>query len=98
MEDFATKTGEEGVPAACHPFPSHTIALNGNYFSLLGGTNPFSRIYSASVAYCSLSCDTFPHSSPTRDRFALPQLRSCASLIWFTTRAKVRISGVGLNW
>src|SRR5271154_3650163 len=43
------------------------------YFSLLGGTNPFNRRYRASVAYCSLSCDTVPHISPTRDRFVCPK-------------------------
>ena len=40
------------------------------YFSLLGGVSPFSRIYKASVAYCSLSCATFPHAIPSRERFA----------------------------
>ncbi len=29
--------------------------------------------------------------------FAAPQMCSCASVTWFTTRAKVRISGVGLK-
>ncbi len=30
--------------------------------------------------------------------FATPQLRACASVTWFTTRANVRTSGVGLYW
>jgi hypothetical protein len=42
------------------------------YFSLVGGAIPFSRRYIDSAEYCSLSCDTFPHSSPARDRFPGP--------------------------
>src|ERR1700722_12327238 len=44
----------------------------GTYFSLLGGTSPFSRIYRASVAYCSVSCVTVAHAIPSRERFAGP--------------------------
>src|SRR5579875_821701 len=119
------------------------------YFSLLGGARPFRRMYSASVAYCSLSWETVPHSRPRRDRLpwprgsissalasvreakalsqlakaspkaatiaafpavsagtagaapppplTAPQERNWASVTWFTTRAKVRMSGSGLK-
>jgi len=63
IEVFANK---EGYPAPGTPLRSN------NYFSLLGGVSPFNRRYSASVAYCSLSCDTVPHTNPTRDRFPCP--------------------------
>src|SRR5207302_645003 len=44
------------------------------YFSLLGGTRFFNRRYIASVAYCSLSCETVPHISPARDRVFCPSV------------------------
>src|ERR1700761_3733052 len=43
-----------------------------NHFSLLGGTSPFSRMYNASVAYCSLSCEIVPQAIPSRERLAGP--------------------------
>jgi hypothetical protein len=43
------------------------------YFSLLGGAIPFNRRYSASVAYCSVSCCEVPHINPIRYRFPRPR-------------------------
>ena len=42
------------------------------YFSAVGGTMSFSRRYVDSSAYCSLSCEAFPHAIPIRDRFLGP--------------------------
>src|SRR5208337_537716 len=56
------------------------VAPGAGYFSLLGGTMPFSRMYSASVAYCSLSCDTLPHAKPTRVRVTGPTVNICRML------------------
>src|SRR5258708_32262144 len=51
-------------------FNSHSCLTP--YFSLVGGARPFNRRYIDSAEYCSLSCDTFPHSTPARVRFAGP--------------------------
>src|SRR5258708_28945846 len=51
-------------------FNSHSCLTP--YFSLVGGASPFNRRYIDSPEYCSLSCDTFPHSTPARVRFAGP--------------------------
>ena len=47
------------------------------YFSLLGGTRPFSLMYNASVAYCSLSWDTLAHAKPMRVRVTGPRVSIC---------------------
>jgi hypothetical protein len=58
---------------SCHDITCYASAGHaqsnrwGSYFSLLGGTRPFSRKYNANVAYCSLSWETFPHSKLKRD-------------------------------
>src|SRR6267378_8546713 len=51
-------------------FNSHSCLTP--YFSLVGGASPFNRRYIDSAEYCSLSCDTFPHSTPALVRFAGP--------------------------
>ena len=48
------------------------------YFSAVGGTIFFSRRYVDSSAYCSLSCDTFPHAIPIRERLPCPSATSSA--------------------
>src|SRR5258708_21374529 len=53
-----------------YEFNSHSCLTP--YFSLLGGASPFNRRYIDSPEYCSLSCDTFPHSTPARVRFVGP--------------------------